>query len=255
MNRKQNATQVFFFVNNWHDHLMPAPIGFTEAAGNFQTKNHTHQGRGQDAVDTQTDDGANTDHGLPDGNHIDNANMATPPDGRARGCRCTCSTSPGTSYPNGDPFSPTNVGDEADTVYHEYTHGLSNRLVVDANGRSTLGGVQAGAMGEAWSDWYAMDYLVGTGTAAGPAAARSTWSCSSTTARASSSTAPSRSTARSGPPRIDATVARPATRAATPTPTTARWSVARRCTATVRSGPRPCGTCATCSGHGPPSHW
>ena len=35
-NRNQNATQVFFFVNNWHDHLRAAPIGFTEAAGNFQ---------------------------------------------------------------------------------------------------------------------------------------------------------------------------------------------------------------------------
>ena len=70
---------------------------------------------------------------------------------------------PGTSYPDDDPFSPTNVGDEADTVYHEYTHGLSNRLVVDASGAPTLGDVQAGAMGEAWSDWYAMDYLVAQG--------------------------------------------------------------------------------------------
>jgi hypothetical protein len=50
--------------------------------------------------------------------------------------------------------------DEADIVYHENTHGLSNRLVVDANGNSTLGNGQSGAMGEAWSDWYAMDYLV-----------------------------------------------------------------------------------------------
>ena len=70
---------------------------------------------------------------------------------------------PHTAYPDGDPFAPTNVGDEADTVYHEYTHGLSNRLVVDPDGASTLGGVQAGAMGEAWSDWYAMDYLVRRG--------------------------------------------------------------------------------------------
>ena len=69
---------------------------------------------------------------------------------------------PGTSYPDGDPFSPTNVGDEADTVYHEYTHGLSNRLVVDP-GRLHSGRVQAGAMGEAWGDWYAMDYLVSQG--------------------------------------------------------------------------------------------
>jgi extracellular elastinolytic metalloproteinase len=163
VNRAQNATQVFAFVNNWHDHLMQAPIGFTEAAGNFQAKNHTHLGRGQDAVDTQTDDGANTDHGLPDANHVDNANMATPPDGRAPRMQMYLQHEPGTSYPKGDPFAPTDVGDEADSVYHEYTHGLSYRLVVNANGQSTLGDVQAGAMGEAWSDWYAMDYLVAQG--------------------------------------------------------------------------------------------
>jgi extracellular elastinolytic metalloproteinase len=163
VNRKQNTTQVFFFVNAWHDHLMQAPIGFTEAAGNFQVKNDSHLGRGQDAVDTQTEDGASTDHGLPDPGHIDNANMATPPDGKSPRMQMYLQHQPGTSYPNGDPFAPTDVGDEADTVYHEYTHGLSNRLVVNANGQSTLGGVQAGAMGEAWSDWYAMDYLVDQG--------------------------------------------------------------------------------------------
>jgi extracellular elastinolytic metalloproteinase len=163
-NRAQNATQVFFFVNNWHDHLKKAPIGFTTTAGNFQTKNHGKHGKGGDAVITQTDDGANTDHGLPDLAHIDNANMSTPPDGRAPTMQMYLQHVPGTSYSfNGDPFSPTNVGDEADTVYHEYTHGLSNRLDVDVQGFSTLGGVQAGAMGEAWSDWYAMDYLVKQG--------------------------------------------------------------------------------------------
>jgi hypothetical protein len=139
---------------------MASPIGFTEAAGNFQRKNFTGKGIGHDAVSTNTDDGANTARGLPDGGHIDNANMATPPDGHAPRMQMYLQHVPGTRYPAGDPFSPTNVGDEADTVYHEYTHGLSNRLVVDADGNSTLGGIQAGAMGEAWSDWYAMDYLV-----------------------------------------------------------------------------------------------
>jgi hypothetical protein len=159
-NRAQNATQVFFFVNNWHDHLLKAPIGFNEAAGNFEKVNSSKLGKGGDAVNTQTDDGANTDNGLPDGAHIDNANMGTPPDGRSPQMQMYLQHQPFSSYPGGDPFSPTNVGDEADTVYHEYTHGLSNRLVVDVQGRSTLGGVQAGSMGEAWSDWYAMDYLV-----------------------------------------------------------------------------------------------
>jgi hypothetical protein len=163
VNRKQNATQVFFFVNNWHDHLKAGPIGFTEAAGNFQAVNFTGRGKQGDPVDTQTDDGANTDHGLPDGGHIDNANMDTPPDGLSPRMQMYLQHQPGTTYPNGDPFAPTDVGDEADTVYHEYTHGLSNRLVVDATGNSTLGDVEAGAMGEAWSDWYAMDYLVARG--------------------------------------------------------------------------------------------
>lgn len=162
-NRRQNATQVFFFVNNWHDHLKAGPIGFTEAAGNFQAVNFTGRGKQGDPVDTQTDDGANTSHGLPDGAHIDNANMDTPPDGLSPRMQMYLQHQPGTTYPNGDPFAPTDVGDEADTVYHEYTHGLSNRLVVDATGDSTLGNVEAGAMGEAWSDWYAMDYLVAHG--------------------------------------------------------------------------------------------
>ena len=162
-NRKQNGTQVFFFVNKWHDHLAEAPIGFTEDAGNFQVVNKSGKGTGGDPVDTQTDDGANTDDGLPDGSHIDNANMDTPPDGQAPTMQMYLQHQPGASYPDGDPFSPTNVGDEADTVYHEYTHGLSNRLVVDATGLSTLGNVQAGSMGEAWSDWYAMDFLVDRG--------------------------------------------------------------------------------------------
>ncbi|QWZ09402.1 M36 family metallopeptidase [Nocardioides panacis] len=162
-NRAQNVAQVFFYVNNWHDHLLDGPIGFTEAAGNFQLRNSTRGGVAGDAVDTQTDDGANTAAGLPDGSHIDNANMSTPPDGQAPTMQMYLQHQPGTAYPDEDPFSPTNVGDEADTVYHEYTHGLSNRLVVDASGNSTLGEVQAGSMGEAWSDWYAMDYLVDQG--------------------------------------------------------------------------------------------
>jgi extracellular elastinolytic metalloproteinase len=159
-NRAQDATQVFYFVNRWHDHLMKAPIGFTPAAGNFQAKNRGRAGKGGDPVATQTDDGANTQGGLPDSNHIDNANMSTPPDGRKPTMQMYLQHQPFTPYSvNGDPFSPTNVGDEADTVYHEYTHGLSGRLNVDVQGFSTLGDVQAGAMGEAWSDWYAMDFL------------------------------------------------------------------------------------------------
>ena len=52
-----------------------------------------------------------------------------------------------------------NGGDDAEVVYHEYTHGLSNRLVIYPDGNSGLDNQQAGSMGEAWSDWYAEDFL------------------------------------------------------------------------------------------------
>ena len=100
-------------------------------------------------------------------------------------------------------------------------------------------------MGEAWSDWYAMDYLVDQGLQRDTAGEGRRACCSSTTAPASSSTAPSRSTARSA--QTAAAVHRRRDRpraAATPTPTTATSSAAPRCTATARSGRRPCGTCA-----------
>ncbi|CAN5724903.1 hypothetical protein BH18ACT15_BH18ACT15_12060 [soil metagenome] len=156
-NRKQNATQVFYYVNKFHDHLAARPIGFTEAAGNFEQVNSSGQGKGGDSVLAQPDDGANLDNGLPDGGHVDNANMATPPDGISPIMQMYLFHQPHSG--NADPFLASNGGDEADVVYHEYTHGLSNRLVVDANGISTLNGAQAGAMGEAWSDWYALDFL------------------------------------------------------------------------------------------------
>jgi hypothetical protein len=163
-NREQNTTQVFDFVNKFHDVLESAPIGFTEAAGNFQSSNTTGEGEEGDAVNTNTLDGASLDHGMPDGSHLDNANMDTPPDGTPPTMQMYLQHQPGTAYSlDGDPFPANNTGDEADTVYHEYTHGLSNRLVISATGESSIGGVQAGAMGEAWSDFYALSYLVDQG--------------------------------------------------------------------------------------------
>jgi len=162
-NRAQTATQNFYFVNAFHDHLAAAPIGFTEAAGNFQLRNATGRGLGGDPVQDEPLDGAATTAGQPDGGHIDNANMSTPPDGQAPRMQMYLFHQPGTTYPAQDPFIPVSGADEADIVYHEYTHGLSNRLVVDATGVSTLNSQQAGSLGEAWSDWYAVDYLVATG--------------------------------------------------------------------------------------------
>jgi hypothetical protein len=156
-NAGQDAVQMFYFLGKFHDHLRNNPIGFTRTAGNFEAVDG-------DAVQGNAIDGANiTGAGFPDGQHVDNANMNTPPDGIPPRMQMYLFHQPGTSFPDEDPFLAGNSGDEADIVYHEYTHGLSNRLVVDASGISTLGNLQAGSMGEAWSDWYALDFLVAQG--------------------------------------------------------------------------------------------
>jgi hypothetical protein len=154
-NKKADVTNAFFLANKFHDYLAQNPIGFTAAAGNFERADG-------DPVNLNALDGADTDNGLPDGNHIDNANMNTPPDGTPPTMQMYLWHAPGAT-PAEDPFIPVSGAFDASILYHEYTHGLSNRLVVDAQGNSTLNSIQAGSMGEAWSDWYAMDYLVASG--------------------------------------------------------------------------------------------
>ncbi len=160
-NAKPSAVQLMYFIGKYHDHLRAAPIGFTRSAGNFEAVDG-------DAVQGENLDGADTADGLPDGNHLDNANFGTPPDGTPPRMQMYLWHTPGDPT---DPFLPTMGSYDGDIVYHEYTHGLSNRLVVDANGVSTLGNLQAGSMGEAWGDWYGTDFLVKQGYLTDTAAA------------------------------------------------------------------------------------
>ena len=160
-NRRQNAIQVFYFVNRFHDHLESSPdIAWTTR--NFEE---------DDKVVAQAGDGADTGVSgqflglhMPDAAHINNANMFTPPDGQSPTMQMYLFTSL-TGNVNTDPTPDVNGGDDAAVVYHEYAHGLSNRLVTYANGWGALDSFQSGAMGEAWSDWYAMDFLVNAGFA------------------------------------------------------------------------------------------
>ena len=159
VNANEAATQLFYFVNKFHDHLLAAPIGFDEASGNFQQNNPSGKGKGGDALLAQADDGANTDGaGLPDEDHIDNANMDTRPEGFPVPPRMQMYL-----FEPENGFASVNGADDPSVVYHEYTHGLSNRLIVDSQGFGAVGGVQSGAMGEAWSDWYALDFLAQEG--------------------------------------------------------------------------------------------
>ena len=96
----------------------------------------------------ETDDGATG----PDNTTSTTRTCTRRPTASRRGCRCTSGGEPS--------YRTLNGGDDASILYHEYTHGLSNRLIIDADGAGALNSPQAGAMGEGWSDWYAKDFLV-----------------------------------------------------------------------------------------------
>ena len=131
-------TNLFYWNNLIHDWWYT--LGFTEAAGNFQTNNFGNGGSGNDPVQADAQDGSGTN----------NANFATPPDGSSPRMQMYLFTSP----------NPDRDGDyDADVMIHEYGHGLSNRLVGGPSNASCLNTYQGGAMGEGWGDWYAASYF------------------------------------------------------------------------------------------------
>ena len=138
----------------------------------------------------------------------------------------------------GPTFRAMNGGDDASILYHEYTHGLSNRLIRDAGGAGALNSPQAGAMGEGWSDWYAKDFLVSQFPALDTATPGDVHLGVYTDAQPQLDP-------RAGPrlPGRRCGRARQAARAASPTATSARSPDGPRCTPTARSGPRRCGIC------------
>src|SRR6185369_3781353 len=128
------VANAFFLVNDYHDRTYA--LGFTEAARNFQTNNFGKGGAQNDPVNVDAQDGSGTN----------NANFSTPPDGsRPRMQMFLFNIRNGSSLRQDGDF-------DGSVVYHENTHGLSNRLVGGGSG-SCLGGLQSGGMGEGWGDF------------------------------------------------------------------------------------------------------
>ncbi len=231
VNRNQAGAQLFYFVNRFHDYLRDTPgIAFGPTSGNFE---------GADRVLAQVDNGAGVSGGFPDCGHANNAAMNVLPDGLPGLMEMylwSGSCDLGVRDVNGS--------DDAYIVYHEYTHGLSFRLITDANGvgaLNTQAASQSGAMSEGWSDWYAKDYLVASGfepDTAAPGEVRGGVYENVPTCARRRSTAPWARLRRPVPDR------RAPAPAATPTVTSAGSSAFRRSTPTERSGSRRSGTCA-----------
>ncbi len=137
--RRGAVTELFYLTNWFHDQLYS--YGFDEAAGNFQSDNLGRGGTGGDPILAEAQyPGASTDSSI----------FSTPPDGMSGRMQILLFDSP----------APARDGAlDASLVLHELTHGLSNRLIGDANG---LVWDVGGGMGEGWSDFYALSLLHGT---------------------------------------------------------------------------------------------
>lgn len=133
--RSAAVTNLFYWCNIAHDRYYQ--LGFTESAGNFQGNNFGRGGLGNDAVMADAQDGSGTS----------NANFSTPPDGAAGRMQMYVFTGP----------TPDRDGDlDSEIIIHEYTHGLSTRLVGGGVGIESR---QTSGMGEGWSDFYALSLL------------------------------------------------------------------------------------------------
>ena len=151
VNQAQNGVQAFYLVSAFHEHLEDGPAAFTNQWGNFQVGGTG----GDDPVLTQTLDGASTG---PNAAHRNNASMSVPPDGQPPTMQMYLFRQPPT--PTGFDYRSISGGDDSGLVWHEYTHGLSSRLVTNSDGTGALNSPQSGAMGEGWSDWYASNLQV-----------------------------------------------------------------------------------------------
>src|SRR5581483_7322149 len=116
-----SGTNLFYLLNYLHDYFYA--LGFDEAHGNFQVDNAGKGGLGADPVVGFVQQGA----GTPGGNEYsaNNANMFTPNDGQSPLMAMFVFDGSGTS-PN-----RTFLADSAldpDVVFHEFTHGVTERL-------------------------------------------------------------------------------------------------------------------------------
>jgi extracellular elastinolytic metalloproteinase len=128
----QKVLNIFYYNCYMHDYFYL--LGFREAAGNFQDENFGRGGIQGDRVDARAHSGAVTG----------TANMFTPVDGSnpVMNMGLVTSTNRHTAF-------------DSTVVFHEFMHGVTNRLVGGAMNSRALDADQSGGMGEGWGDYIA----------------------------------------------------------------------------------------------------
>ena len=131
-NENASIVNLFYLNNVIHDVLYG--YGFDEVSGNFQTNNYGKGGTAGDQVEADALDGSG----------LNNANFQTPPDG----------TSGRMQMYEFDSTTPTrDSAMDSVIVFHEFGHGLSNRLTGGPANSGALQKAQSYGMGEGWSDF------------------------------------------------------------------------------------------------------
>jgi extracellular elastinolytic metalloproteinase len=128
----QKVLNIFYFCNFMHDFFYM--LGFDEVA-NFQEVNLSGAGRGADPVLARA-------HAGP---VFGTANMVTRADGQRGLMNMGLVEGP-----------DRHTAFDSDVVFHEYTHGVSNRLVGGMGDALALQQPQSRGMGEGWSDYFAL---------------------------------------------------------------------------------------------------
>lgn len=132
--REASVTQLFYLCNLYHDRLYG--FGWDEAAANYQEDNFGNGGVGGDRLQADAQDGAGTNNA--------NFNISFN-DGEPGRMQMFIFTGP----------NPDRDGDlDAEIVFHEYSHGLSERLL-----EGGVFGEQSGGMGEGWGDYFGIALL------------------------------------------------------------------------------------------------
>jgi len=138
------VTNLFYFVNTAHDYYYS--LGFDEAAGNYQKSNFEKGGKENDQVNAQDQDGASED----------NAAFVPTPDGTPARMHVGLFTY---GYSSSGATNWNDADYDGQVVMHEYGHGVTTRIVGGLTDMGCLSGTQSGAMGEGWSDYFAISFF------------------------------------------------------------------------------------------------
>ena len=134
---EQKVVNLFYYNCVLHDFFYA--LGFRESDGNFQSDNFGRGGTAGDPVDARS---------FP-GQIFMTANMSYPVDGASPIMNMGVVLAPANGVP------PRHTAMDSSVVFHEFTHGVSNRLVGKKLNARALESPQSSGMGEGWSDYFA----------------------------------------------------------------------------------------------------